>query len=105
MWAIPIGPVRFKKKKNQVKSPRIWSRVPETGSDPPIGSGWEPGRDMISVPALLISTSVLLISAPALLNSTSVLLISAPTLLNSTSVLLISALALLISTSVLPEHS
>ena len=37
----PQAPVRFflKKKKNQVKSPSIWSRVPETGSDPPIGSG------------------------------------------------------------------
>ena len=37
----------FKKKKNQVKSPSIWSRVPETGSDPPIGSGREPGRDKL----------------------------------------------------------
>ena len=30
-------------KKN--KSPSPESRVPETGSDPPIGSGREPGRD------------------------------------------------------------
>ena len=39
-------PVGFKKKKkNQVKSPSILSRVPETSSDPPIGSGRESGRD------------------------------------------------------------
>ena len=30
----------------QVKSPSICSRVPETGSDPLIGSGWESGRDI-----------------------------------------------------------
>ena len=36
-----------KKKKNQVKSPSIWSRVPETGSDPLIGSGWDSGCDTI----------------------------------------------------------
>ena len=29
----------------QVKSPSICSRVPETGSDPPFGSGRESGRD------------------------------------------------------------
>ena len=40
----PQVPVRFKKK-NQVKSPSIWSHVPETGSDPPIGSDRESGRD------------------------------------------------------------
>ena len=34
-----------KKKKNQVKSPSPESRVPETGSDPPIGSDRDPGRD------------------------------------------------------------
>ena len=34
-----------KKKKNQVKSPNPESRVPETGSDPPIGSGRGSGRD------------------------------------------------------------
>ena len=39
-------PVRFKKKKkNQVKSPSPESRVPETGSDPPIGSDRDSGRD------------------------------------------------------------
>ena len=39
-------PVGFKKKKkNQVKSPSIWSRVPETVSDPPIRSGRDSGRD------------------------------------------------------------
>ena len=35
-------------KKNQVKSPSIWSRVSETGSDPPIGSDRDSGRDMVS---------------------------------------------------------
>ena len=34
-----------KKKKNQVKSPSPESRVPETGSDPPIGSGRGSGPD------------------------------------------------------------
>ena len=33
------------KKKYQVKSPSIWSRVPELGSDPPIGSNRDSGRD------------------------------------------------------------
>ena len=37
-------PVGFKKK-NQVKSPSPESRVPETGSDSPIGSDRESGRD------------------------------------------------------------
>ena len=46
MWAIPTGASWFfKKKKNQVKSPSLESRVPETGSDPPIGSDRESGRD------------------------------------------------------------
>ena len=36
------------KKKNQVKSPSIWSRVPETGSDPLIGSDRDSGRDMMN---------------------------------------------------------
>ena len=41
-------PVLFKKiKKYQVKSPSPESRVPETGSDPPIGSGRDLGRDSI----------------------------------------------------------
>ena len=31
----------------QVKSPNIRSRVSETGSDPPIGSGRESGRDKL----------------------------------------------------------
>ena len=35
----------LKKKKNQVKSPSPESRVPETGSDPPIGSDRDSGRD------------------------------------------------------------
>ena len=39
----PQVPVGFKKKK---KSPSPESRVPETSSDPPIGSGRDPGRDM-----------------------------------------------------------
>ena len=33
------------KKKNQVKSPSPESRVPETGSDPPIGLDRDSGRD------------------------------------------------------------
>ena len=33
----------------QVKSPSICSRVPETSSDPPIGSGRESGRDRESI--------------------------------------------------------
>ena len=46
MWAIPTGTGSIlKKKKNQVVSPSPESRVPETCSDPPIGSGREPGRD------------------------------------------------------------
>ena len=40
----PQEPVGFKKK-NQVKSPSPESLVPETGSDSPIGSGRDPGRD------------------------------------------------------------
>ena len=38
MWAIPTG-TSSALKKNQVKSPSPVSRVPETGSDPSIGSG------------------------------------------------------------------
>ena len=38
----------LKKKKKQVKSPSPESRVPETSSDPPIGSGRESGRDSLS---------------------------------------------------------
>ena len=47
MWAIPTGTgwLLKKKKKYQVRSPSSESRVPETGSDPPIGSGRESGRD------------------------------------------------------------
>ena len=36
-----------KKKKNQVRSPSHESRVPETGSDPPIGSDRDSGRDKL----------------------------------------------------------
>ena len=36
----------FLKKKKQVKSPSIWPRVPEIGSDPPIGSGRDSGHDI-----------------------------------------------------------
>ena len=42
MWAIPTGTSSVLKKK---KSPIPESRVPETGSDPPIGSDWDSGRD------------------------------------------------------------
>ena len=46
MWAIPTGASwLLKKKKNQVRSPSLESRVPETGSDPSIGSGRDSGRD------------------------------------------------------------
>ena len=40
----------LKKKKNQVRSPSPESRVSETGSDPPIRSGRDSGRDKYSVP-------------------------------------------------------
>ena len=44
----PQVPVRFsKKKKNQVQSPSPESRVPELGSDPPIGSDRDSGRDKL----------------------------------------------------------
>ena len=42
--------IDFKKKKNQVKSPSIWSRVPELGSDPPIRSDRDTGRDTFELP-------------------------------------------------------
>ena len=45
MWAIPTGTSFVLKKKNQVKSPSPESRVPETGSDPSIGSDRGSGRD------------------------------------------------------------
>ena len=45
MWAIPTGTSSVLKKKNQVKSPSPESRVPETGSDPPIRSDRESGCD------------------------------------------------------------
>ena len=49
MWAITTGVswLLKKKKKNQVKSPSPESRVPETGSDLPIGSGRESRRDTL----------------------------------------------------------
>ena len=47
MWAIPTGLSSILKKKNQVKSPSPESRVPETGSDPPIGSDRDSGRDIM----------------------------------------------------------
>ena len=44
----PQVPVGFKKKnKNQVKSPSPESHVPETGSNPLIGSGRDSGRDKL----------------------------------------------------------
>ena len=39
----------LKKKKIQVKSTSPESRVPETGSDPPIGSDWDSGHDSLGV--------------------------------------------------------
>ena len=49
MWAIPTGAgwLFKKEKKKQVKSPSPESRVPETGSDSPIGSGRDSGRDKL----------------------------------------------------------
>ena len=47
MWAIPTGTSSVLKKKNQVKSPCSESRVPELGSDPPIESGPDSGRDKL----------------------------------------------------------
>ena len=46
MWAIPIA-ISSVLKKNQVKSPSPESRVPETGSDPPIESDRDSGRDKL----------------------------------------------------------
>ena len=46
MWAIPTG-TSLVKKKIQVKSPSIWSSVSEIGSDPPIGSDRDSGRDRL----------------------------------------------------------
>ena len=58
MWAIPTGTssvfFKKKKKKNQVKSPSPESRVPETGSDPPIGSGRGSGHDSPSPKEVII---------------------------------------------------
>ena len=54
-----------KKKKNQVKSPSPESRVPETGSDPPLRSGRDSGRDSITIdfviglPRTLVDDNVL----------------------------------------------
>ena len=39
----------LKKKKNQVRSPSSESRIPETGSDPPIGSDRDSGRDTFAI--------------------------------------------------------
>ena len=47
-----------KKKKNQVRSPSLESRVPETGSDPPIGSGRDSGRDNASLKSTKIYISM-----------------------------------------------
>ena len=47
MWAIPTGAGWLLKKKKKKKGPIPESRVPETGSDPPIGSGRDSGRDKL----------------------------------------------------------
>ena len=47
MWAIPTGASWLLKKKNQVKNPSPESRVPETCSDPPIGSDRDSGHDSL----------------------------------------------------------
>ena len=55
MWAIPTGTSSVLKK-NQVKSPSICSRVPQLGSDPPIGSDRESGCDkLVSEPRFSVS--------------------------------------------------
>ena len=48
----------FKKKK---KSPSPESHVPETSSDPPIGSGWDSERDSNSALGLLYEHGILTI--------------------------------------------
>ena len=53
MWAIPTGASGLLKK-NQIKSPSMWSRVPETGSDPPIRSDRDSGRDIECVKLIKI---------------------------------------------------
>ena len=54
MWAIPTGASWLLKKKNQVKSPNPESRIPETGSDPLIGSDRELGCDkLVSEPRFM----------------------------------------------------
>ena len=50
------------KKKNQVKSPSPESRVPETGSDPPIGSDRGSGRDKSFMLALTFFSRIFFIS-------------------------------------------
>ena len=47
MWAIPTGASWFCLKKKKKKSPIPESRVPETCSDPPIGSNRDSGRDTL----------------------------------------------------------
>ena len=48
MWAIPTGASSVLKNIYiQVKSPSPESRVPETGSDPSIGSDRDSGRDKL----------------------------------------------------------
>ena len=56
MWGIPIGTSSTLKKKKHVKSPSIWSRVPETDLDPPIRSDRESGRDkLVSEPRYMLT--------------------------------------------------
>ena len=59
-------PVGFFKKKNQVKSPSHESRVPETGSDPLIGSGRDSGRDNLCRVDELVKVSYWALGAEAL---------------------------------------
>ena len=47
MWAIPTGTSSALKKKNQIKESQYMVSYPELGSDPPIGSGRESGRDRV----------------------------------------------------------
>ena len=53
----PYPQVPDRLKKNQVKSPSPESRVLETGSDPPIGSGRDSRRDSLNYRSKYLSFS------------------------------------------------
>ena len=47
-----------KKNKKKIRSPSIWFRTPETGSDSPIGSERDQGRDSFSLCLLTLNTLI-----------------------------------------------